>query len=56
MSSCPNISKADLSERIAAVYKTDKDCIISFGFWTQLGGSTGFALIYDNKASQKKLS
>jgi small subunit ribosomal protein S24e len=52
----PNVSKADLSEKLAALYKTDKNRVVTFGFRTQFGGgrSTGFALIYDDEASQKK--
>jgi len=52
----PNVSKADLSEKIAAMYKTDKERVVPFGFRTQFGGgkSTGFVLIYDDEASQKK--
>ncbi|KAF8626503.1 hypothetical protein AX15_004809 [Amanita polypyramis BW_CC] len=51
-----NVSKAELSEKIAALYKTDKDRVVPFGFRTQFGGgkSTGFVLIYDDEASQKK--
>ncbi|KAJ7597051.1 ribosomal protein L23/L15e core domain-containing protein [Mycena floridula] len=51
-----NVSKADLSEKLAALYKTDKTRVVTFGFRTQFGGgrSTGFALIYDDEASQKK--
>ncbi|KAG5648002.1 hypothetical protein DXG03_007036 [Asterophora parasitica] len=52
----PNVSKAELSEKLAALYKTEKDRVVTFGFRTQFGGgrSTGFALIYDDEASQKK--
>ncbi|KZP31333.1 hypothetical protein FIBSPDRAFT_1037778 [Athelia psychrophila] len=52
----PNVSKADLSVKLAALYKTEKDRVVTFGFRTQFGGgrSTGFALIYDDEASQKK--
>jgi small subunit ribosomal protein S24e len=52
----PNVSKAELSEKLAAMYKTDKDRVVTFGFRTHFGGgrSTGFALIYDDEASQKK--
>lgn len=52
----PNVSKAELSEKLAAVYKTEKDRVVTFGFRTHFGGgrSTGFALIYDDEASQKK--
>ncbi|KAG6857576.1 hypothetical protein H0H87_000175 [Tephrocybe sp. NHM501043] len=52
----PNVSKSELSEKLAALYKTQKDRVVTFGFRTQFGGgrSTGFALIYDDEASQKK--
>jgi small subunit ribosomal protein S24e len=52
----PNVSKAELSEKLASMYKTDKNRVVTFGFRTQFGGgrSTGFALIYDDEASQKK--
>ncbi|TEB35029.1 hypothetical protein FA13DRAFT_1625055, partial [Coprinellus micaceus] len=51
-----NVSKEDLSEKLAAIYKTDKARVVTFGLRTQFGGgrSTGFALIYDDEASQKK--
>jgi len=50
------VSKAELSEKLATLYKTDKARVVTFGFRTQFGGgrSTGFALIYDDEASQKK--
>jgi small subunit ribosomal protein S24e len=52
----PNVPKAELSEKLAALYKTDKARVVTFGFRTQFGGgrSTGFALIYDDEASQRK--
>jgi len=51
-----NVSKSELSEKLAALYKADKTRVVTFGFRTQFGGgrSTGFALIYDDEASQKK--
>jgi ribosomal protein S24E len=51
-----NVSRAELSEKLAAVYKTDKNRVVTFGLKTQFGGgrSTGFALIYDDEAAQKK--
>ncbi|OBZ79311.1 40S ribosomal protein S24-B [Grifola frondosa] len=51
-----NVSKAELSEKLAAIYKADKARVITFGFKTHFGGgrSTGFALIYDDEASQRK--
>ena len=52
----PNVSKAELSEKLAQTYKTDKERVVPFGFRTHFGGgrSTGFALIYDDEASQKR--
>jgi len=52
----PNVAKAELSEQLAKIYKTDKERVITFGFKTQFGGgrSTGFALIYDDEPSQRK--
>ncbi|KAI0814949.1 40S ribosomal protein S24 [Irpex lacteus] len=52
----PNVSKSDLSEKIASIYKTEKDRVVTFGLKTQFGGgrTTGFALIYDNEESQRK--
>lgn len=51
-----NVSKTDLSDRLAQIYKTDKARVVTFGFRTAFGGgrSTGFGLIYDDEASQKK--
>jgi len=52
----PNVPKAELSEQLATVYKTDKARVVPFGFRTHFGGgkSSGFALIYDDEESQKK--
>ncbi|KDQ63741.1 hypothetical protein JAAARDRAFT_189281 [Jaapia argillacea MUCL 33604] len=52
----PNVSKSELQEKLAAVYKSQKDRVVCFGFRTHFGGgrSTGFALIYDDEAAQKK--
>lgn len=38
------------------MYKANKSHVVTFGFRTHFGGgrSTGFALIYDDEASQKK--
>lgn len=54
--SLPNVAKNEVSEKLAAIYKADKDRVVTFGFRTHFGGgrSTGFALIYDDEASQKK--
>jgi small subunit ribosomal protein S24e len=52
----PNVSKEELSEKLASLYKTDKARVVTFGFRTHFGGgrSTGFALIYDSEDAQKK--
>ena len=52
----PNVSKAELSEKLAQIYKADKERVVTFGLKTHFGGgrSTGFALIYDDEASQRK--
>jgi len=52
----PPISRAELSEKLAGIYKVDKARVVPFGFKTHFGGgrSTGFALIYDSEESQKK--
>lgn len=51
----PNVSKDELRDKLATMYKAPKDQVIVFGFRTQFGGgkSTGFALIYDSKDSLK---
>ncbi|EMR10173.1 hypothetical protein PNEG_01447 [Pneumocystis murina B123] len=52
----PNVSKNDLRERLAYMYKTDKNTVQVFGLRTQFGGgkSTGFALIYDSFELMKR--
>jgi len=52
----PNVSKTELSDRLAALYKADKARVVTFGLRTHFGGgrSTGFALIYDNESAQRK--
>jgi ribosomal protein S24E len=52
----PPISRTDVSEKLAAIYKTDKARVVTFGFKTHFGGgrSTGFALIYDSEEVQRK--
>ena len=52
----PNVSKVNLCEKLAKMYKCDEKCVIVFGFRSQFGGgrSTGFALIYDNVDAAKK--
>ncbi|KAJ7048271.1 ribosomal protein S24e [Mycena amicta] len=48
---------AKLSEKLAALYKTDQPRVVTFGFRTNFGGGTsnGFTLIYDEEGSQKKI-
>ena len=52
----PNVSKAEVREKLAKMYKTTADVIFCFGFKTAYGGgrSTGFALIYDSLDFAKK--
>ncbi|KAM0790992.1 hypothetical protein ACM66B_004292 [Microbotryomycetes sp. NB124-2] len=49
----PNVSKDELRDKLAAMYKAPKEQVIVFGFRTQFGGgkSTGFALVYESKES-----
>ncbi|KJE96704.1 40S ribosomal protein S24 [Capsaspora owczarzaki ATCC 30864] len=51
-----NMSKKDVTEKLAKLYKTTAECISTFGFKTHFGGgrSTGFALIYDSADAAKK--
>ncbi|KAJ5969899.1 Ribosomal protein S24e [Penicillium viridicatum] len=52
----PNVSKDELREKLADLYKSNKDQVSVFGFRTQYGGgkSTGFALVYDSSEALKK--
>jgi len=49
-------SKLEINEKLATLYKTDKTRVVTFGFRTHFGGgrSTGFGLIYDDEAAQKR--
>ena len=51
-----NVSKDELREKLAEVYKAEKDAVSVFGFRTQFGGSksTGFGLVYNSVADAKK--
>ena len=52
-----NVSKEELKEKVGEMYKVGASNLIQlFGFKTQFGGgkSTGFALIYDDEAAEKK--
>ncbi|CAG8534218.1 16191_t:CDS:2, partial [Funneliformis mosseae] len=53
---CANASKVEIREKLAKMYKTDKDFVFVFGFRTAFGGgrSTGFGLIYDTLENAKK--
>ncbi|KAI9021834.1 ribosomal protein L23/L15e core domain-containing protein [Hyaloraphidium curvatum] len=53
----PNVSKDELRDKLAAMYKAEKECIIVSGFRTAFGGgkSTGFGVIYDSLDALKKL-
>lgn len=51
-----NVSKDELRDKLAEIYKAEKDAVSVFGFRTQFGGgkSTGFGLIYQSVADAKK--
>ena len=51
-----NVSKVEVREKLAKLYKADKEAISVFGFKTAFGGgkSTGFGLIYDTADVAKK--
>ncbi|KAF9364634.1 ribosomal 40S subunit protein S24B [Mortierella sp. NVP85] len=51
-----NLSKDEVRDKLAKMYKVDKEVVFCFGFRTQFGGgrSTGFALIYDSLDAAKK--
>ncbi|KAK3904126.1 S-adenosylmethionine-dependent methyltransferase-like protein [Staphylotrichum tortipilum] len=51
-----NISKEELREKLAGLYKAQKDQVNVFGLRTQFGGgkTTGFALVYDSPEAMKK--
>lgn len=51
-----SVSKKDIREKLAAMYKVTPDVVFVFGFRTNFGGgkSTGFALIYDTLDFAKK--
>lgn len=50
------VSKKEVQEKLAKMYKTTPDVVFCFGFKTQFGGdkSSGFALIYDNLKMAKR--
>ena len=50
------VSKQEIREKLARMYKTTPDVIFTFGIRTDFGGgrSSGFALIYDTLDYAKK--
>jgi len=50
------VSKQELREKLARLYKTTPDLVFAFGYKTNFGGgkTTGFALIYDTLDNAKK--
>lgn len=52
----PTVSKQEVREQLARMYKTTPDHVFCFGFQTQFGGgkTTGFGLIYDTIDYAKK--
>ncbi|KAH9519716.1 ribosomal 40S subunit protein S24B [Bulinus truncatus] len=50
------LSKTEVRDKLAKLYKTTADTVFCFGFRTHFGGgkTTGFALIYDNLDKAKK--
>ncbi|CAG2176099.1 unnamed protein product [Oppiella nova] len=50
------VSKTELREKLARMYKTTPDVVFAFGYKTNFGGgkTTGFALIYDTLDFAKK--
>merc|ERR1712241_871062 len=51
------VSKTEIREKLARMYKTTADTVFAFGFRTAFGGgkTTGFGLIYDSLDAAKKL-
>ena len=51
-----NLSKDEVREKLAALYKAPKENVVVFGFAGKFGGgrSTGFGLIYDTMEDLKK--
>ncbi|PPQ88476.1 hypothetical protein CVT25_011922 [Psilocybe cyanescens] len=52
----PNVRRKDLVQQLAVLYDTERARVVVFGLRTLLGGgeSTGYALIYDDEAAQRK--
>lgn len=54
---CGTVPNKLVKDKLASMYKVDKDVISVYGFKTAFGGgsTSGFALIYDDLASFKRL-
>lgn len=52
----PTVSKKEVREKLAKMYKTTPEVVFPFKFKTQFGGgkSTGFAKIYDSLVHAKR--
>lgn len=52
----PTVSKKEVRERLAKMFKTTPDVVFPFKFKTQFGGgkTTGFAKIYDTLSHAKR--
>ena len=50
------VSKTEIREKLARMYKTTPDVVFAFGYRTNFGGgkTTGFGLIYDSLDYAKK--
>lgn len=51
-----NLSRDEVAEKLATLYKADKTQVVVFGMRTKFGGGVtqGFGLVYDDEESQKK--
>ena len=51
-----SVSKKEIRDKLATMYKVTPDVVFVFGFRTNFGGgkSTGFALVYDTLDYAKK--
>jgi len=51
-----NVSRKDLTDKLAKMYKVDPGVVVLYGFRTRFGGgkSSGFALIYDDISALKE--
>ncbi|CAK9782746.1 hypothetical protein CC85DRAFT_296579 [Cutaneotrichosporon oleaginosum] len=51
-----NLSRDEVAERLAQLYKADKERVVVFGLRTKFGGgvTVGFGLVYDDEDAQRK--